>query len=93
VDEAELAQVVEQHAWENVPDEKKGPDKEHRKAKPGGWKEDLTPEQARIVEEITAPVLDEFYPGWSEKSKTELPTNKTEPSPGEIRTAFDKLDH
>jgi Sulfotransferase domain len=66
VDEEELARTVEKHAWENVPANKKGPDKPHRKAKPGGWKEDLTPEQARIVEELTVPILDEFY---SERSE------------------------
>ena len=32
-----------------------------RKASPGGWSEDLTPEQAEMVERITAPVLAEFY--------------------------------
>ncbi len=65
VGEGELARTVERHAWENVPENKKGPDKPHRKATPGGWKEDLTPDQARIVEELTAPILDEFYPEWS----------------------------
>jgi hypothetical protein len=65
VGEEELAGIVERHAWENVPENKKGPDKPHRKATPGGWKEDLTPEQARIVEELTVPILDEFYPEWS----------------------------
>jgi hypothetical protein len=62
VGEQELARVVQRHAWENVPENKKGPDKPHRKATPGGWKEDLTPEQARIVEELTVAILDEFYP-------------------------------
>src|SRR5215213_6618506 len=47
---------------EDVAGNKKGPDKPHRKATPGSWKEDLTPEQARIVEELTVPILDEFYP-------------------------------
>src|SRR5215216_429126 len=65
VGEQELARVVQRHAWENVPEDKKGPDKPHRKATPGGWKEDLTPEQARIVEELTVPILDKFYPEWS----------------------------
>jgi len=65
VGEGELVGVVERHAWENVPENKKGPDKPHRKATPGGWKEDLTPGQARIVEELTVPILDEFYPEWS----------------------------
>ena len=27
-----------------------------------GWRDDLTPRQAKIVEEITAPVIGEFYP-------------------------------
>lgn len=61
VDEEQLKQAVEKHAWENVPEEKKGADKPHRKAKPGGWREDLTPEQARMVEDITAPFFKEFY--------------------------------
>jgi hypothetical protein len=68
VGEQELTGVVQMHAWENVPENKKGPDKPHRKATPGGWKEDLTPEQARIVEELTVAILDEFYPRWSTTS-------------------------
>jgi hypothetical protein len=63
LDEEELAQAVEKHSWENIPEEEKGEGKFHRKAKPGGWREDLTPEQARMVEEITAPLLKEFYAG------------------------------
>ena len=62
VDENELAQTVEKHAWENIPEEQKGEGKKRRKAKPGGWQEDLTPRQAEIVEEITGPLLKEFYP-------------------------------
>jgi hypothetical protein len=57
-----LPEVVEKHSWENVPEEKKGPGKFYRKATPGGWREDLTPEQARVVEEMTAPLLKKFYP-------------------------------
>ncbi|HET7478271.1 MAG TPA: sulfotransferase domain-containing protein [Rubrobacteraceae bacterium] len=59
--EAQLARAVERHAWENVPAEKKGVGKFYRKAKPESWREDLTPEQARIVEEITVPLIHEFY--------------------------------
>jgi hypothetical protein len=62
VDEVELARAVEKHSWENVPEEEKGEGKFHRKATPGGWREDLTPEQIETVERITAPVLEEFYP-------------------------------
>jgi hypothetical protein len=67
VDQEQVARAVEKHAWENIPEEKKGEGKFYRKATPGGWKEDLTPEQARIVEEITAPLLKEFYPGSTRK--------------------------
>lgn len=61
VEEAELVRAVEKHSWENIPEDKKGEGKVFRKAKPGGWKDDLTPEQVRIVEKITAPLLEEFY--------------------------------
>jgi hypothetical protein len=61
VDEAELAKSVEKHAWENIPESQKGPGKIRRKARPGGWREDLTAGQVEIVERITAPLLDEFY--------------------------------
>jgi hypothetical protein len=62
VDEGELAGAVDKHSWENIPEEEKGEGKFYRKATPGGWREDLTPEQARMVEEITAPLLKELYP-------------------------------
>jgi hypothetical protein len=61
VDEVELQRAVNKHSWENVPDEEKGEGKFHRKATPGGWREDLTEEQAETVERITAPLLEEFY--------------------------------
>jgi len=63
VDPDELVRAVEKHSWENVPEEEKGKGKFYRKGEPGGWKEDLTPEQVRTVERITAPLLEEFYPG------------------------------
>jgi hypothetical protein len=62
VDEENVARAVEKHAWENIPEDKKGEGKFHRKATPGGWREDLTPEQVRTVEKITAPLLEELYP-------------------------------
>jgi hypothetical protein len=61
VHEGELARVVKKHSWENLSKEEKGEGKFYRKATPGGWREDLTPEQARIVEKVTAPLLEEFY--------------------------------
>jgi hypothetical protein len=62
VDGAELSRAVDKYSWENVPEEEKGEGKFFRKAKPGGWREDLTPEQAEQVEEVTAPLLKELYP-------------------------------
>jgi hypothetical protein len=62
VDEEELARVVHKHSWENIPPEKRGEGKFYRKATPGGWQEDLTPEQVETVERITAPLLRTFYP-------------------------------
>jgi hypothetical protein len=62
MDERELAQAIEKHSWENVPEENKGPGKIRRKASPGGWREDLSPEQVRIVESETTWILDQFYP-------------------------------
>ncbi len=62
VGEEELTRVVEKHSWENIPEEEKGEGKFYRKATPGGWREDLTPEQAKIIEKVTAPLLEKFYP-------------------------------
>ncbi len=62
VDESELARSVEKNSWENIPEEEKGEGKFHRKAKPGGWREDLTPRQAEIVEVVAGPLLRELYP-------------------------------
>jgi hypothetical protein len=59
----ELARAVEKHAWENIPEKEKGQGKFYRRAKPGGWREDLTPGQVEIVEQVSAPLLEEFYPG------------------------------
>ena len=44
-----------------IPDGEKGEGKFYRKATPGGWREDLTPKQARVIEEVTRPLLEEFY--------------------------------
>jgi len=62
VGEEHLARVIEKHSWENIPTAEKGEGKFYRRATPGGWREDLTPGQAKTVESITAPLLEEFYP-------------------------------
>jgi Sulfotransferase domain len=59
----DLARAVEKYAWENIPQKEKGQGKFYRKATPGGWREDLTPGQVEIVEQVSAPLLKEFYPG------------------------------
>ncbi len=61
VEEKALIRAVEAQAWESIPEDMKGQGKFYRKASPGGWREDLTPGQAGIVEEITAPLLKAFY--------------------------------
>ncbi len=61
LEEEKLLHSVEEHSWENIPEEEKGEGKFRRKATPGSWREDLTPEQARIVEEETHLLLQEFY--------------------------------
>ncbi len=61
-DEEELGRVVEEHSWKNVPEHEKGEKRFFRKATPGSWREDLTPEQAEIVERIAAQIFDGFYP-------------------------------
>jgi hypothetical protein len=64
VTEQRLAQVVDKHSFENIPQRERGEGKFYRKATSGGWKDDLTPEQAKIVEDITAPLINELV--WSE---------------------------
>jgi hypothetical protein len=58
-----LSAAVERHAWDAVPDEAKGSGKIFRKAAPGSWGDDLTPEQVRIVERESAPIFEAFYEG------------------------------
>jgi hypothetical protein len=62
VDERELARSVEKNSWAKIPAEQKGEGKFHRKAKPGGWREDLTARQAEIVEGVASSLLRELYP-------------------------------
>jgi hypothetical protein len=61
VDAAKLARAVEKHSWGAIPEEQKGEGKFYRKASPGGWREDLTPKQVNMVQDITAPLLEAFY--------------------------------
>jgi hypothetical protein len=76
VEEGKLAEIVAAHAWENVPQASKGSGKFHRKARPGGWREDLSPEQAARVTEVTRPILEQFYPDVSGDEPRELDASK-----------------
>ena len=60
VDEKRLTEVVDKHSWENIPERERGEGKFYRKATSEGWREDLTPEQAKIIEDITAPLIEEL---------------------------------
>jgi len=62
VPEGTLIRAVEKHSWERVPEQEKGEGRFYRKARPGGWREDLTPGQIDTIERVTAPLLEEFYP-------------------------------
>lgn len=66
VDEGDLLRSVGERDWSKIPEEEKGPGKAKRKAKPGGWQEDLSPEQIEVVESVTAPFIDGFYKGYYE---------------------------
>jgi hypothetical protein len=61
VEEGRLEAAAAKHAWEAVPEGSKGPGKFYRKAKPGGWEEDLSTEQVRIIEQATGEILSRFY--------------------------------
>jgi GT2 family glycosyltransferase len=60
-DEVRLMRAVAKHSWDRIPDAQKGSGKFYRKAQPGGWKEDLSSEQVRIIENVTGPILSKFY--------------------------------
>jgi hypothetical protein len=60
-DEGRLEAAIAKHGWERIPEGDKGSGKFYRKAQPGGWREDLSAQQIRIVEEITDPILSKYY--------------------------------
>ena len=60
-DEAQLQTAVMKHSWTRIPESEKGKDKFFRKAQPGGWRDDLSAEQIRLIEEITRPILARYY--------------------------------
>lgn len=59
--ERKVAKAVRDLAFDSVSEDKRGPGKFFRKATPGSWREDLTPEQVAIVEKRGRAILDRFY--------------------------------
>ena len=60
-DQAQIEAAAAKHSWDRIPEEEKGKDKFFRKAQPGGWKEDLSPDQIKLIEDITGPLLSRYY--------------------------------
>jgi GT2 family glycosyltransferase len=60
-DEAQLQAAVMKHSWTRIPESEKGKDKFFRKAQPGGWRDELSAEQIRLIEDITRPILSKYY--------------------------------
>ncbi len=60
-DETQLEAAVLKHSWTRLPESEKGKDKFFRRAQPGSWRDDLSPEQIKIIEDITGPILSKYY--------------------------------
>jgi Sulfotransferase family len=60
VDQATLADTVRRHAFEEMPEEQRGEGQFSRAAKPGYWRESLTPEEQSIVANVMGPKLREL---------------------------------
>jgi hypothetical protein len=60
IDPATLADTVRRHAFEEMPEEQRGEGQFSRAAKPGYWRESLTPEEQSIVARVMGPKLREL---------------------------------
>lgn len=56
----ELSSVAERHAFTNVDDRQRGEKREIRAAAPGSWRQNLTPDEGRAMEEIMGAELEAF---------------------------------
>jgi hypothetical protein len=65
-----LAEVAAAHAFEAVPPVARGEGKEIRSATPGGWRENLTPDEHDVMHEVMGPKLAEL--GYLEPSPVGL---------------------
>jgi Sulfotransferase family len=59
-DDGRIASAVEEHSDERVPGAEKGAGKAIRLARPGSWREHMTPAEIRGMHQILAPKLDQL---------------------------------
>lgn len=74
VTEKKLAQVVEEHSFENITQREWVEGEFYRMATSGPWKDDLTPEQAKTVENTIATLINELSNPESENWRDTFPT-------------------
>lgn len=55
-----LEEILDAHAFERIPQDRRGPDKFRRAASPGLWRENLTADEQASVERILGPKLREL---------------------------------
>ncbi len=60
LDAERAAEVAERHRFERVPAGQRGPRREVRAAKPGAWRENLSPAEQEAMHEALGPALEEF---------------------------------
>jgi hypothetical protein len=60
LDAERAAEVAERHCFERVPADRRGPRREVRAAKPGSWRENLSPAEQEAMHEALGPALEEF---------------------------------
>jgi hypothetical protein len=60
LDAARAAEVAERHCFERVPAGQRGPRREVRAAKPGSWRQNLSPVEQEAMHEALGPALEEF---------------------------------
>lgn len=63
ISDADLTSLIDAHAFERLPPEERGPDQFHRSATPGGWRENLRPEEQQALSVVLGEKLRELeYP-------------------------------
>jgi hypothetical protein len=60
MNERSMAALVEKHSFESAPRDRRGPGKPMRAATPGLWRENLTADEQRVMQEIMGAKLAEL---------------------------------